>query len=188
MEETLKQKAYDCIRIVLFGPESTGKTTLTKLLATHYKTTWVPEYMREYLQKKWDKTKEICTKEDLIPIAEGQIKLENEAAVSAGSILFCDTNVLELQVYSQYYFDGYSPAELISAVKECHYDFYFLTDIDVPWEADDLRDRPEDRSTLFCIFESELKKEKLPYQILNGTLQDRFGMAIIKIEELLNKE
>ena len=71
MEEKLGQEPSDLIKIVLFGPESTGKTTLAKQLAKHYNTVWVPEYAREYLQKKWDDTKEICTLDDLIPIAVG---------------------------------------------------------------------------------------------------------------------
>ena len=69
MEENLQQQNSDCIRIVIYGPESTGKTTLAKALAEIYQTTWVPEFAREYLQNKWDSTKEVCSLEDLIMIA-----------------------------------------------------------------------------------------------------------------------
>ena len=106
MEEPLKQEASNCIKVVLFGPESTGKTTLAKRLAEHFKTLWVPEYMREYLQKKWDAKGEKCTKDDLIPIAEGQMKVENETTKLVEELLICDTNLLEIKVYSQYYYDG----------------------------------------------------------------------------------
>ena len=68
MEKELKQNPSSCLKIVLFGPESSGKTTLATQLAAHYKTTWVPEFARDYLQKKWDSKKEICSKEDLIQI------------------------------------------------------------------------------------------------------------------------
>lgn len=74
MEKELEQQSANCIRVVLFGPESTGKTTLSTALAKHYNTVFVSEYAREYLQKKWDQQKAICSKEDLIPIAKGQIK------------------------------------------------------------------------------------------------------------------
>ena len=57
MEKNLQQQNSDCLRIVLYGPESTGKTTLAKLLAKEFHTTWVPEYARVYLQEKWDKKK-----------------------------------------------------------------------------------------------------------------------------------
>ena len=78
MEKTLVQIKTDCIKVVLYGPESTGKSTLSKALAKHYKTAYVPEFARAYLQEKWDRKSEICTKEDLVPIARGQIQLENE--------------------------------------------------------------------------------------------------------------
>ena len=75
MEEKLKQQPADCIKIVLFGPESTGKTTLSKQLAAHYETLWVPEFARDYLQEKWDREKKVCEPHDLLPIAIGQMAL-----------------------------------------------------------------------------------------------------------------
>ena len=78
MEENLQQQNSDCIRIVIYGPESTGKTTLAKSLAENYRTNWVPEFARAYLQNKWDSTREVCNLEDLILIAKGQIEVENK--------------------------------------------------------------------------------------------------------------
>lgn len=178
MEKELEQQPSNCIRIVLFGPESTGKTTLAKKLATHFKTHWVPEYMRTYLEHKWDSTQEKITKDDLVPIAQGQIASENELASKTEGFLFCDTNILELQVYCTYYYDGWSPTLIEEAVQNHTYAYYFLTDIDVPWEPDKLRDRPFDRSTLFRSFESALKQRNLPYSILTGTTTSRFREAI----------
>ena len=77
MEKNLKQQQSDCLRIVLFGPESTGKTTLAKALATYYDSSYVPEFARDYLQKKWDTTQEVCTLEDLLVIVKGQLDIEN---------------------------------------------------------------------------------------------------------------
>jgi nicotinamide riboside kinase len=67
MEEKLRQEPSNCIKIVLFGPESTGKTTLSKQLAAHYNTYWVPEYARSYLQDKWNVEGKTCEPEDLVP-------------------------------------------------------------------------------------------------------------------------
>lgn len=57
MEEKFKQRPCDCLKIVIFGPESTGKTTLSGDLAKYYGEPVVPEYMREYLQQVWDAEK-----------------------------------------------------------------------------------------------------------------------------------
>lgn len=182
MEETLEQNACDCIRVVFFGPESTGKTTLARTMAERYATRWAPEFMRDYLQEKWDRTGQKSTPEDLIPIAIGQMDLENRNAAEANSYLFCDTNLLELLVYSEYYFNGFCPEAIRKYATEHQYDHYFLTNIDIPWESDALRDRPDDREEIFAIFEKELIKRNIPYTVLNGDLDER----IRQVEAVLN--
>jgi NadR type nicotinamide-nucleotide adenylyltransferase len=189
MEKTLKQSTRNgnhCIKVVLYGPESTGKTTLAKQLAAHYNTKWVPEYMREYLEKKWENEQKPIARNDLIPIAKGQIASENKALEEANDLLFCDTNLLEIKVYSEYYYNGYCPPEIKTATEENQYHHYFLTYIDVPWEADKLRDRPHDRLKMFTIFEAELRKKQLPYTILKGSIEQRMKTAIKIIEKLRN--
>lgn len=76
------------MKIVIYGAESTGKTTLCQALAAHYRTVWVPEYARAYLQKKYDNSGEICAIEDLIPIAKGQIRAEKKLSKMLGTTLY----------------------------------------------------------------------------------------------------
>lgn len=185
MEKTLEQQPTNCIKVALFGPESTGKTTLAMALASHYKTKWVPEYMRTYLQKKWNDSKQICTKDDLLPIATGQMLSENKLSDLANEVVFCDTNLLEIKVYSEYYFDGFCPSEIEMAARLNYYDLYFLTYIDTPWEDDDLRDRQYDRSTLFRMFEKELIRYNLPHEILKDDNDARLKSAIEAVDRLL---
>lgn len=173
------------IKVVLFGPESSGKTTLAAALAAHYKTRWVPEYMRLYLEKKWKEKKELITQDDLIPIAKGQLACEVDAAKKVDDLLICDTNLLELKVYSDYYYDGFCPDFIKKEATKNNYDIYLLTYIDVPWEADKLRDRPNNREEMFALFELELKKHQFPYVILKGDPEKRLRRAITVIDKLL---
>jgi len=185
-EQTRNQLA-ELIKVVLYGPESTGKTTLAKQLAEHYNTLWVPEFMREYLQKKWDSKKELVAREDLIPIAKEQLKLENEASQQVENLLICDTNLLELKVYSEYYYNGFCPSEIKTEATKNNYSIYLLTYTDTPWEVDDLRDRPKNREEMFRIFEDELKEQGFPYKILKGNEKERFKKAVEIIDALLNE-
>lgn len=187
MEKTLKQQQSNCIKVVLFGPESTGKTTLAKQLARHYHSVWVPEYAREYLQKKWNNERETCTQSDLLPIAVGQMKLENESAQKTDSVLVCDTDLLETKVYSEEYYEGICDPLLEKYAIENTYDMYFLTYIDTPWEADDLRDKPTEREEMFLAFETVLKKNNRPYILLKGSKRERLQKAVEVIDSLLQK-
>ncbi|WP_346883229.1 ATP-binding protein [uncultured Algibacter sp.] len=187
MEEKYKQEPSNCIKVVLFGPESTGKTTLSRQLARHYNSVWVPEYARTYLQNKWNNERKTCTPEDLLPIAEGQIKLENELAKKTDSVLICDTDLLETKVYSQAYYAGNCDPTLEKFALKNTYNLYFLTYIDTPWEADDLRDKPEHREEMFKAFQDELIKNNRPYILLKGNKKERLTTAIKHIDKLLNK-
>lgn len=171
----------------MFGPESSGKTTLCNQLAAHFETVSVPEFMRVYLQDKWDRTKQVCEKKDLIPIAEGQINSENELSPIANKLLFCDTNLRELKVYSKAYYDDFCPAEIEKAVKQHHYDLYFLTYIDTPWIKDDLRDKPDERELMFEKFKHELEQNNCNYILLRGDEDVRLNTAINHVQELLHK-
>ncbi len=187
MEEKYKQEPSNCIKVVLFGPESTGKTTLSRQLARHYNSVWVPEYAREYLQNKWNNERKTCEPEDLLPIAEGQMALENNLAKKTDSVLICDTDLLETKVYSEAYYSGSCDPLLEKYALENTYDLYFLTYIDTPWEADDLRDKPEHREDMFEAFQNELIKNKKPYVLLKGNKRQRLETAVKYIDKLLKK-
>ena len=186
MEENLKQLptgAKRILKIALFGPESTGKTTLAKQLAEYYKTDWVPEFARDYLQEKWDKSKAICDVNDMLPIAYGQTQLENEKMATANQYLFCDTNLMVTKVFSEVYYNYCDPL-LDQAAREHEYDLFFLTDIDVPWEKDDLRDKPEGRETVFSVFKQSLIDNNKPFITLSGDASLRLKKAVSIIDDL----
>jgi len=180
MEENLKQYSTEIVKIAIYGPESTGKTTLAKQLAEHFNTVWIPEFARDFLQKKWDAQQEICQKEDLLPIAIGQTKLENEGLQKANSILFADTNLLVTKVFSDIYY-GETDAILAKAAKKHKYDLFLLTDIDVPWEKDDLRDKLKGREETLKIFEENLIQFKKPYIKISGSKEKRLQKSIFLI-------
>lgn len=188
MEEKLAQTSSNCIKIVLFGPESTGKTTLAKQLAAHFKTQWVPEFMRTYLEQKWETSHNKIEKEDILPIAEGQMLSENSLTEVSKSMIFIDTNLLEIKTYCEYYYNGWCPPQIEKAIQKHQYNYYFLTDIDTPWEFDNLRDRPDDREEMFRTFETQLVKYKLPYSVLKGSKADRLASAITIVNTLIKQK
>ena len=187
MEEKLRQLpntgSSRIIKIALFGPESTGKTTLAIQLAEYFKTAWVPEFARDYLQEKWDKSAEICDVNDMLPIAYGQTKLENDGLAKANKFLFCDTNLMVTKVFSDVYYNYCDPS-LDKAAREHEYDLFFLTDIDVPWEKDDLRDNAIKRDAVFTVFKKALIDNNKPFITLSGNNESRFNKAINIITNL----
>lgn len=185
MEEKLKQKPSNLVKVVLFGPESTGKTTLANDLAQHYDTYWVPEYARQYLQEKWDREHTTCEYADLLPIAEGQMQIENQLSDKADKLLICDTDLLETKVYSEVYYYGKCDPLLEKYALENQYDLYFLTWIDTPWVKDDLRDKPGKREEMFTYFWTALEDYQRKFVILKGTREERMSVATEYIDKLL---
>ncbi|MBW1654468.1 DUF4301 family protein [Flavobacterium quisquiliarum] len=183
MEKDLRQQKTTIIKIALFGPESTGKTTLAKQLADYYETKWVPEFARDYLQEKWEENKHICVADDMMPIAYGQTALENEKLQTANKYLFCDTNLMVTKVFSEMYY-GFCDPLLNEAALKHEYDLFFLTDIDVPWEKDDIRDTPEGRETVFSVFKQTLIDTKKPFITLSGDKECRLKKAVSIINDL----
>jgi nicotinamide riboside kinase len=183
LEQLTKTGATPIIKIAIFGPESTGKTTLATQLADYFKTVWVPEFARDYLQEKLDSGRGICDIDDMMPIAYGQTKLENDSSLIANKYLFCDTNLLVTKVFSVLYYD-FCDSLLDKAARAHQYDLFFLTDIDVPWEDDGLRDSPEGRESVFEVFKQSLVENKKPFITISGDKETRLNKAIAIVEDL----
>lgn len=184
MEKILRQAPCDCIRICVFGPESSGKSTLSQKLSPHLNAPLVPEFARNYLQRLWDTEGKVCRPKDLLPIAAGQIRLENKASATAEKYVVCDTDLLTTKVYSEAYYQGWCPPLLHQMALENQYDLYLLTYIDTPWEADDLRDRPGRREEMFLYFEEALQKYNRPYIVVKGSVEHRLETALQTIKSL----
>ena len=185
MEKKLRQEDINLVKIVLFGPESTGKTTLSIQLAKHYNTVWVEEFARPYLQRVWNQERRTCEPKDIMPIAYGQVALENRLAARADKVLICDTDLLETKVYSEEYYGGFVDPLLEKAATENTYDLYLLTYIDTPWVEDDLRDRPEQRLEMFNAFKKSLDDNSRPYILLKGDKETRLKAAIETIDHII---
>lgn len=185
MEEKLRQiTKNNCIKVVLFGPESTGKTTLAAELANYYDTIFVEEFSRQYAEKKASQNLKL-TYNDVLPIAIGQMQLENEQLIKTDRLLICDTDLLETKVYSEYYFDGFCPDLVKKYALKNTYDLYFLTYIDTPWISDGIRDQYENRTAMFHAFEAALKASNRKYVVVKGSLEERFDICKTHIDNLL---
>ncbi|MBI9033364.1 MAG: ATP-binding protein [Bacteroidales bacterium] len=169
-------------KIAITGPESTGKSTLASDLAEHYKTVWVPEYAREYLEKI-NRSYEF---DDISIIAKEQKKLENQYIDRAKDLLFCDTELLVTKIWSEYKY-GNCDHWILNELKNPGYDLYLLTDIDIPWEYDPQRENPTERKELFDRYYNELIQMKFPFKIINGTREIRLQNAIHYIDQLVLK-
>jgi len=187
MEEKLKQVTNsnpNCIKVVFYGPESTGKSSLAKELASWFDTVYVEEFSRIYAEAKAQNDLQL-TKEDVLPIAIGQMAAENKQLKNANKLLICDTDLLETKVYAEYYYDGYCPEVVKKYAQENTYDLYFLTYIDTVWEDDGIRDQPNDRQQLFDRFEVALKDSNKTYVLVKGTFEERLDTCKTQIENLL---
>ena len=166
-------------KIVLTGPECTGKTTLAKALAKHYKAQWVPEFARDYLELLDRPYRE----SDLIAIAKVQVKRESQFEEHSNTFLFYDTDLTVIKIWQQYKY-GQANRELLDLMASKEYHLYQLTVPDFPWEHDKLRENPNDREELFKVYREELNNRKLPYRTISGSLDSRLSKAIKYIDQL----
>ena len=167
-------------RIVLTGPESTGKTVLAEKLANYFHTSWVKEYGREYVEKYGLQLKY----EDISKIATGHLLSEEKEAWNADKILICDTDLIVTQVWSEIYFKDCE--DWIKKVNtEKKYDLFLLLDIDVPWIDDGTREFPNLREWHFNRLKEELEIRGFNFIVISGSYEERYMKAIAEIEKIM---
>lgn len=169
--------------IAIVGPESTGKSELSAALAGHYKTIWVKEFAREYLEG----INRPYNYDDLLQIAKGQLKLEEEAKHKLVSSspnsdfktppIFCDTNLTVIKVWSEFKYQQ-CDTWILNQIKTRKYFLHLLTDIDLPWQDDPLREHPQQRRELFNIYYDELINQEADFEIVSGINDERILNAI----------
>jgi NadR type nicotinamide-nucleotide adenylyltransferase len=180
-------------KIVIIGPESTGKSTLCEQLAQHFETTWCPEFAREYLLTNGTNYEY----DDLLTIAKGQLALEDEYTdtlernslpllENGGSIpLFIDTDMYVMKVWCEFVF-GKCHSFITENIAKQKYDLYLLCNIDLPWVKDELREYPdlETRKKLYQIYKNILVNQQVPWVDISGNYEERFTTAVQAVNSL----
>lgn len=183
-------RAYFAKRVCVVGAESSGTTTLAQALAEHYHTVWVPEYGREYsaikMRDGWEQAVE-WQAEEFVHIAQEQCRREDEAARQANRVLICDTNAWATRLWHERYM-GFSSPEIMAVADTRSYDLYLLTDINIPFVQDGLRDGEHIRHAMHQQFEAELKRQKIPSALVSGTHEERMELAVKLIDDLLGED
>lgn len=167
-------------KVVVVGPECTGKSELAEFLAGHYQTSWVPEYARGYL----DNLVRPYEQHDLLSIAHGQIRLEDKYEKDCKNVMICDTNLYVIKVWSEFKFGNCHP-EILQYIATRKYDLYLLTYIDLPWIADPQREHPDKREELYNIYLNEMKQQSVPCVEIKGQREQRRRTATEAIEKLV---
>jgi NadR type nicotinamide-nucleotide adenylyltransferase len=167
-------------RIAIVGPECTGKSDLAAFLAEYYRTIWVPEFARSFLEVLNRPYK----KHDLITIAQGQAMLEETYEKKANRILICDTTLLVIKIWSEFKY-GDCAEEIKQQLNQHTYDLHLLTHVDLPWVEDPQREHPHQREQLFTIYKNELQKMNTPFVEIKGDRAERRTAAIPAIDKLI---
>lgn len=167
-------------KVCVIGPECTGKSELSAFLAEKYKTCWVPEYARAYL----DKLGRPYQENDLTKIAHGQLRLEDEWLNDANKVMICDTNLLTIKIWSDYKYDSCSK-EILELISKRKYDLYLLCYIDVPWVEDPQREHPDRRDHFWQLYKNEIMNSGTPSVEINGDWSARQAKAIEAIEKII---
>jgi NadR type nicotinamide-nucleotide adenylyltransferase len=160
--------------VVVTGPESTGKTLISEYLSGQLSCEWIPEYAREYIgslgrQYRYD---------DLVHIAETQIRQRNEAEQNGTSLLVLDTWLIITKVWFSEVF-GTCPEFVLRAISEYKPDLFLVCMPDIPWVPDPLRENGgEKREYLLNSYIKEIKKTGVSYLKISGTGEERYRSAL----------
>lgn len=167
-------------KIIITGPESSGKTALASNLAEYFNTFFVPEYARTYLSNL-DRP---YVEEDLYHIAKGQYREEKKHAPKAGRLLICDTSMLVMKVWSEYCFQRIHPF-ILENLEKNPVDLYLLCKPDIPWQPDPLRENPIDRDVLYDMYHQSLIELRAPFVVISGLrAEQRLELAVQAIHSL----
>ncbi len=178
-------RAYYTKRVVVVGAESTGKTTLVEALASHYKTSWAPEYGRMYTYGKpasgpgseWDS-------EEFRFIAEEQNQLEDMLAGYSNKLLLCDTDALATALWHEVYLGSWSK-EVEKLFLKMSYALYLVTDYDTPHVQDEIRVGEGSREAMHHRFIQLLEKYQRPYKVISGSPEERLEQAVQACDNVL---
>lgn len=174
-------------RVVIIGPESTGKSTLCSQLAAHFNTQWCPEFARQYLLENGME----YNFEDLLSIAKGQLELEDSycrnleaSPLEKPTPLFIDTDMYVMKVWCEFVFGKCHPF-ILEQIVERKYDLYLLCNTDLPWVEDELREYPdlESRQRLFNMYKDILVNQSTPWVEIGGRSEERLATAIAAVQE-----
>ena len=166
------------LRIAITGPESSGKTTLCRLLSEHFKVPFIYEYARTYLENKSG----VYKQSDLDFIAKEHLK---NILSSSHTVSISDTDFSVLEIWSEYKFKKSS--ELIKELaSQDLFDLHILCRPDIPWVADELRENEHSRYYLFELYKASLTRHRKNFIEVDGSLENRIKKSVQYIEELIN--
>ncbi len=173
---------YFLPRVCVLGAESTGTTTLSRALAEHYRTAWVPEYGRTYCEGKFSSSKSAdWNTGEFVHIARTQCAMEDALAATADRLLVCDTNAFATGLWHERYLETRS-AEVEAVHSGRRYALYILTGDEIPFVQDGIRDGEHIRHAMQRRFVERLDEEGFPYVVVTGSPEERLATAIAEIE------
>ncbi len=162
-------------KIIISGPESTGKTEICRKLSLHYNTVFIPEYARSYIEN----LKKKYTYKDVEHIAKQQIELlQKDYTNHKENFIFFDTGLIITKIWFQEVY-GKFPKFIENELKSIKIDAYLLCYPDIEWLPDKVRENGgEKRIILFNKYLEEIKKTTLKYFIIKGEGDARFQNAV----------
>ncbi|HBZ67780.1 MAG TPA: ATPase [Bacteroidales bacterium] len=175
----MNQKA---IRIAITGPESTGKSWIASQLAIQYKTLFVEEYARTFINQ----LNRPYVEADILTIAQNQLANEDHLATLANRMLFCDTDLTVCKIWSEVKYNRCHPW-IARKVNEHIYPLYLLMDIDLEWQEDPQREHPHMRQLLFDLYKQSLESRNVNFKVISGQGEKRLKLAMDSIKAFLSE-